>query len=202
METQYFEVYNQPNVELVDLRESPIERMAKNHTVLQTTSTHYDADVIIYATGFDAITGSLEHVRDTAGKTANSCTTCGRRSPPRLAGGIPNLFVAPAEHGGVLNMTRSTQRRLIDLINHMAQNGHTLPDHTTHKARTSVWVEEVKKTLADRLLFTKVSSSFTGRPRAGRRRPGRRCCTSAALPAYRDRSRKLRPRATPASVLE
>src|SRR6185437_545044 len=60
METHYYEVYNQPNVELVDIRETPIERITP--TGIQTLAKNYEFDIIVYATGFDAITGSFDRI--------------------------------------------------------------------------------------------------------------------------------------------
>lgn len=52
METFYFEAYNQPNVRLVDLLETPIERVTQDG--LKTTEEAFEFDMIIYATGFNA----------------------------------------------------------------------------------------------------------------------------------------------------
>ena len=57
LETGYYEVYNQDNVELVDLRETPIERITPKG--IKTTAGEYAFDMIIYATGFDAVTGGV-----------------------------------------------------------------------------------------------------------------------------------------------
>ena len=60
LETRYYEVYNQPNVELVDIKETPIERITP--TGIKTSDAEYEFDIIIYATGFDAITGSFDRI--------------------------------------------------------------------------------------------------------------------------------------------
>src|SRR5213079_934144 len=60
LETRYYEVYNQPNVERVDIAETPIERITP--TGLKTSARSFDFDLIIYATGFDAITGSFDRI--------------------------------------------------------------------------------------------------------------------------------------------
>src|SRR5215469_14890894 len=57
LESGYYEVYNQPNVKLVDINETPIERITP--TGIKTSEAEYEFDIIIYATGFDAITGSF-----------------------------------------------------------------------------------------------------------------------------------------------
>src|SRR5205823_9989906 len=56
IDNDYFETFNRPNVTLVDLRETAIEEITS--TGLRTTGGQYDVDVIVFATGFDAMTGS------------------------------------------------------------------------------------------------------------------------------------------------
>ena len=60
LETKYYEVYNQDNVKLVDITETPIERITP--TGIKTSDAEYEFDIIIYATGFDAITGSFDRI--------------------------------------------------------------------------------------------------------------------------------------------
>src|SRR6185295_3107424 len=60
LETFYYEVYNQDNVELVDIVETPIERITPKG--IKTSEKEYEFDIIIYATGFDAITGSFDKI--------------------------------------------------------------------------------------------------------------------------------------------
>ena len=60
LETHYYEVYNQPNVKLVDINETPIERITP--AGIKTSDAEYEFDMIIYATGFDAITGAFDRI--------------------------------------------------------------------------------------------------------------------------------------------
>ena len=60
LESGYYEVYNQPNVRLVDLRETPIERITPSG--IKTSDAEHEFDMIIYATGFDAITGAFDRI--------------------------------------------------------------------------------------------------------------------------------------------
>src|SRR5207244_3704062 len=57
IDTDYYETFNRPTVTLVDLRETPITEIVP--AGIRTTGTDYDLDVIVFATGFDAMTGSL-----------------------------------------------------------------------------------------------------------------------------------------------
>ncbi len=60
LETRYFEAYNRPNVHLVDLSETPL--VCVTETGLRTTERDYEFDIIVYATGFDAITGAFDRI--------------------------------------------------------------------------------------------------------------------------------------------
>src|SRR5271155_3919154 len=60
LESGYYEVYNQPNVKLIDINDTPIERITP--TGIKTSDAEYQFDVIIYATGFDAITGAFDRI--------------------------------------------------------------------------------------------------------------------------------------------
>ena len=60
LETHYYEVYNQDNVELVDINDTPIRQVTANG--IQTSDQERHFDIIIYATGFDAITGTFERI--------------------------------------------------------------------------------------------------------------------------------------------
>jgi hypothetical protein len=73
LETGYYEVYNQSNVELVDFNETPIEGITP--TGIKTSGREYEFDIIIYATGFDAITGAYDRIdiRGTDGVRLKDC---------------------------------------------------------------------------------------------------------------------------------
>lgn len=60
LESGYYELFNKPNVKLIDLQETPITKVTS--TGIQTSAEHVDLDVLIYATGFDALTGSFEEI--------------------------------------------------------------------------------------------------------------------------------------------
>ena len=96
LETEYYEAYNRDNVLLVDVRETPIEAITPKG--IKTSDKEYEFDVIIYATGFDAITGALTSmdIRGEDGQTlkdkwANKglSTYLGLQTA-----GFPNFFIA------------------------------------------------------------------------------------------------------------
>ena len=75
LETGYYEVYNQPNVELVDVNETPIERVTPQG--IRTSAHEYEFDIIIYAIGFDAITGAFDRI-DIRGVDECGSEMCGK----------------------------------------------------------------------------------------------------------------------------
>ncbi len=95
LETQYYEAYNRDNVLLVDVREAPIESITPKG--VKTTEKEYEFDVIIYATGFDAVTGALTRIdiRGEGGQTLKDKWAEGPRTYLGLqTAGFPNLFIA------------------------------------------------------------------------------------------------------------
>ncbi len=100
METGYYEVYNRPNVSLVHLPEEPIVRFVENG--VETTEGFYEADMIVVATGFDAITGSFLHlgVEGTDGVTLRDWWEDGPRTYLGVfAHHFPNLFILGGPQG-------------------------------------------------------------------------------------------------------
>src|SRR5437870_13028525 len=92
LESGYFEVYNQPNVQLVDVNETPIERITP--TGITTSDAAYAFDIIIYATGFAAITGALDRtdIRRVDGLPRKEKWKDGPQTfPGILADGFPNM---------------------------------------------------------------------------------------------------------------
>ncbi len=95
LESGYYEQFNRPNVSLVDVRETPIERITP--TGIKTSNKDYEFDVIIYATGFDAVSGSLTRIdiRGEGGQTFKDKWADGPRSYLGLqTAGFPNFFMA------------------------------------------------------------------------------------------------------------
>ncbi len=101
METNYYEVYNQPNVRLVNLKESPIGRVTPEGIL--TREGHVDLDVIVYATGFNAVTGALDRI-DIRGMGGLTLTQAWREGPATYLGlqiaGFPNFFTLVGAHNG------------------------------------------------------------------------------------------------------
>src|SRR3954468_24952357 len=94
LETNYFEAYNRDNVHLVDIAETPLVRVTENG--LRTTERDYEFDIIVYATGFDAITGAYDKI-DIHGTGGESLAERWKHAPSTFLGmlvhGFPNLLM-------------------------------------------------------------------------------------------------------------
>ena len=101
MESHYYEAYNRANVELVDVRESPIECITPKG--IRTTDREIELDVIILATGFNAVTGALDRI-DVRGIGGRSLKEAWADGPTTYLGlqsaGFPNLFTLVGPHNG------------------------------------------------------------------------------------------------------
>jgi cation diffusion facilitator CzcD-associated flavoprotein CzcO len=110
LETGYYEVYNQPNVELVDINETRIERVTPRG--IKTTAGEHEFDIIIYATGFDAITGAFDRI-DIRGTDGARLKDLWKDGPQTYLGifveGFPNLLMAMGPHAGLGNYTRTAE---------------------------------------------------------------------------------------------
>jgi len=165
LESGYYEVYNQPNVRLVDLRETPIERMTR--TGVKTTETEYALDMIIYATGFDAITGSFDRIdiRGRGGRRLRDKWAGGPRTYLGLqVEGFPNLFTLVGPHNAATfcNIPRCIEQNVewvTALLGHMRDRGHTRVEPTSESEEG--WTQHVLET-GRRMLFTQVDSWMMG----------------------------------------
>ena len=110
LETRYYEAYNQPNVTLVDIKETPIERITP--TGIRTSDAEYAFDIIIYATGFDAITGSFDRIdiHGVDGLRLKDKWTGGPRTYLGvLVEGFPNMMMLMGPHTALGNIPRSIE---------------------------------------------------------------------------------------------
>jgi cation diffusion facilitator CzcD-associated flavoprotein CzcO len=165
LESGYYEVYNQPNVRLVDLRDTPIERITP--TGVKTTEAQYDVDMIIYATGFDAITGAFDRIdiRGRGGRRLRDKWADGPRTYLGLSmEGFPNLFTLVGPHNAATfcNIPRCIEQNVdwvTALLAYMRARGHTRVEPTPEAERE--WLEHVHDT-GRRMLFTQVDSWMMG----------------------------------------
>ena len=165
LESGYYEVYNQPNVQLVDLRETPIERITP--AGIKTTAGEHALDMIIYATGFDAITGSFDRIdiRGRGGRRLRDKWAGGPRTYLGLqVEGFPNLFTLVGPHNAATfcNIPRCIEQNVewvSALLRHMRAKGHVRVEPTTEAE--DGWTQHVLDT-GRRMLFTQVDSWMMG----------------------------------------
>jgi cation diffusion facilitator CzcD-associated flavoprotein CzcO len=163
LETFYYEVYNRDNVELVDIAETPIERITPDG--IKTGAREYEFDIIIYATGFDAITGSFDKI-DFRGVNGACLKDQWKRGPQTYLGlmvdGFPNMMMLMGPHTALGNIPRSIEYSVdwvTGLIRFARDNGLTRLAATP--AGVESWTDHVKA-LGVGLLSNEVNSWMTG----------------------------------------
>jgi cation diffusion facilitator CzcD-associated flavoprotein CzcO len=165
LESGYYEVFNQPNVRLVDLRETPIEGITP--AGIKTSDTEHAFDMIIYATGFDAITGAFDRIdiRGVGGRRLKDKWKDGPRTYLGLQiEGFPNLFTLVGPHNAATfcNIPRCIEQNVdwvTALLGHMRDRGHTRIEPTVEAEQG--WTEHVLDT-GRRMLFTQIDSWMMG----------------------------------------
>jgi cation diffusion facilitator CzcD-associated flavoprotein CzcO len=189
LESGYFEVYNQPNVKLVDITETPIECISP--TGIKTSDAEYEFDIIIYATGFDAITGAFDRI-DIRGVEGVSLKDKWRDGPQTFLGilvdGFPNLLMVMGPHAGLGNFPRAVEYTadwVTGLIRFACDRGLTRIEATA--AGATAWTDHVIAA-SEGLLFTEVDSWMTGINRNVEGKQVRRIMRySGGHPAFRQR---------------
>jgi len=188
LESGYFEVYNQPNVTLVDITETPIERITP--TGIKTSDAEYEFDIIIYATGFDAITGAFDRI-DISGVDGASLKDKWKDGPQTFLGilvdGFPNMLMVMGPHAGLGNFPRAAEYSAdwaTGLIRFARDRGLTRIEATA--AGAAAWTDHVIAT-SEGLLFTEVDSWMTGINRNVEGKQVRRIMRySGGHPAFRE----------------
>jgi cation diffusion facilitator CzcD-associated flavoprotein CzcO len=165
LETRYFEAYNRPNVHLVDISETPIVRVTESG--LRTSERDYEFDIIVYATGFDAITGAFDRI-DIQGvggeKLADKWHTTISTFLGMMIHGFPNMLMpaGPQSGSASTNYPRGIETGVnwcTDLLEYMSANGYTRCDATA--ASEKRWTDHVTNMYA-MMLMRKAKSWFTG----------------------------------------
>ncbi|HVZ08384.1 flavin-containing monooxygenase [Rhodopila sp.] len=164
-ETGYYEAYNLPHVRLVDTRETPIERITE--TGIKTSDADYPLDMIIYATGFDAITGAFDRIdfRGVGGiRLADHWADGPKTYLGLMSAGFPNMLTIVGPHNASTrcNIPRCIEQNVEwvgDLLGYAHGHGITRIEPTADaEADWSRHVEE----LASGMLYTQVDSWLTG----------------------------------------
>ncbi|MFN3214770.1 MAG: alpha/beta hydrolase fold domain-containing protein [Henriciella sp.] len=165
LDTNYYETYNRDNVRLVDLHKTPIEEITS--TGVRTSQSDDAYDAIVFATGFDAMTGALERV-DIRGKEGMALRDKWADGPHTYLGlcvaGFPNLFTitGPSSPSVLSNMIVSIEQHvdwISDCIAWMRENEHTTIE-PTETAETE-WAIHNEQS-ANLTLFPQANSWYIG----------------------------------------
>jgi len=189
MENGYYEAFNRDNVELVDLRETPLVEVTR--TGLRTTGAEREHDVIIWATGFDAGTGALSRMR-VAGEGGRLLSEAWADGPLTHLGvqmaGFPNLFLVggpQATYGNVPRSSESHVEFVSGLIAHALERGARRIG-TTEEAQRA-WTRHVEEVAA--MLLTAETAWYQGSNIPGK--PKRYIIYPAGVKAWADRAREV-----------
>ena len=165
LDTNYYETYNRDNVTLVNARAAPIEEITP--AGLRTSEAGYEFDALVFATGFDAMTGALAEidVRLKSGETLQEKWSAGPRTYlGMLVAGFPNMFLitGPGSPGVKSQMILAIEQHtdwIVDCLKHMRANGlnRVEADLTAETA----WVEHVNE-IADKTLYPLANSWYIG----------------------------------------
>ncbi|MBV1879008.1 MAG: NAD(P)/FAD-dependent oxidoreductase [Pseudomonadales bacterium] len=165
LETNYYEAYNQDNVDLVDLRETPIEEVTAKG--IKTKAGELEFDYIIYATGFDPVTGALNRI-DITGRNDLKLKDKWSDGPLTYLGlqsvGFPNFFtlVGPHNAATLCNIPRCIEQNVewvTDLVGHMEKNDLKVVEPKPESEKS--WTEEVLAA-GEVSPFMKVNSWLSG----------------------------------------
>ncbi len=161
----YYGTYNRDDVSLVDVDENPIERVTADG--IRTTADHYDLDMLVFATGFDAMTGAIlaMDIEGRGGQTLDEKWAAGPRTYLGLmTSGFPNLFTitGPQSPSVLTNMPLSIEQHvewIADCIAYMDEHGYDRIEAT--EDAENQWVQNTNM-LAENMLFSEADSWYRG----------------------------------------
>ena len=165
LDTGYYETYNRDNVTLVDVRSDPIAEITPSG--LRTGKQSFELDAIVFATGFDAMTGALREIdiRTTDGAALADKWAGGPLTYLGLmVSGFPNMFIVtgPGSPGVKTQMIASIEQHvdwIADAIGHLGRHG--LDRIEPAETAESDWVSHVNA-VADSTLYPLANSWYVG----------------------------------------
>jgi len=165
VDTDYYATFNRDNVTLVDVRATPIEEIIPEG--LRTQTCYYAFDSLIFATGFDAMTGALARIdiRGRGGASLKEKWTAGPRTYLGLTvAGFPNLFAitGPGSPSVLSNMIVSIEQHadwIADCLTYLREHGQRTIEATVEAE--DAWVEHVNQ-VGHMTLYPKAASWYTG----------------------------------------
>ena len=165
VDIDYFETYNRDNVRLIDLRREPLEKLTPRG--VRTASAEYEVDCIVFAIGFDAMTGALIDIdiRGAEGRGLREHWSAGPRTYLGIAvAGFPNMFVVtgPGSPSVLSNMVVSIEQHvdwISDCIEAMRRRGIDRVEATPEAEND--WVHHVSE-VAGATLYPLATSWYVG----------------------------------------
>ena len=165
IDSGYYETFNRPNVRLVDVSSAPIEAVTPRG--VRTGGREYELDAIVFATGFDAMTGALFAI-DIRGRDGLALRDKWQYGPRTYLGlgtaGFPNLFVisGPGSPSVLTNMLVSIEQHvnwISDCLAFLRRHRHARIE--ARVAAEDAWVEHVNA-VADRTVYPQCNSWYLG----------------------------------------
>ena len=187
LNTDFYETFNRPNVTLVDLRRDPIDRIVAEG--IRTRDAHHPLDVLVLATGFDAITGPILRIdiRGVDGTSIRDAWAAGPRTCLGImAAGFPNLFflAGPGSPSVLTNVVASIEQHVDWTANALValrDRGSTRME--PRPEAVDAWVARVNG-IAEATLFTQGASWYMGANVPGK--PRVFMPYAGGLPSYRE----------------
>ncbi len=164
-DSNYFQTFNRPNVSLISVRTTPIESV--DAAGINTTEEHFDLDMIVLATGFDALTGALAKI-DIVGRAGETLHANWGHGPRTYLGlgvdGFPNLFLisgpgAPAVLANMVLHAEAQVNWIADAITYLDSHGYIAIEATVEGV--DGWGAECARR-AEASLFTRANSWYMG----------------------------------------
>ncbi|WP_202966103.1 alpha/beta fold hydrolase, partial [Streptomonospora alba] len=165
VDTGYYEAFNRDDVHLIDIKDTPIDAVTPRGPLVD--GVEYPVDVIVFATGFDAMTGALSRieVRGRGGAALSEKWAAGPTSYLGLAvSGFPNLFLvtgpgSPSVFGNVIVSIEHDVDWITEAVVHLRERDLALMEAT--QDAEDAWVQHVGQ-VADSTLLADVGSWYTG----------------------------------------
>ena len=172
LDTGYYQTYNRDNVELIDISTRPIERITP--TGLVANGRDFQCDSIVFATGFDAMTGTLLRI-DIRGRGGLALKEKWQAGPRNYLGlmseKFPNLFTitgpgSPSVKGNMMTSIEQHVDFVTDILHHMRGHDLTLvePEHEAEDAWVNHVQDEAAKTLFPRANSWYMGANIPGKP--------------------------------------
>lgn len=173
VDTGFYQIFNQTNVHVHDIRANSVVRIASNG--VETTDSFVELDMLVFATGFDAVSGALDLI-DIRGRNGLRLRDHWADGPKAYLGiamsQFPNLFTinGPGAPGPFSNVVISNEwivEEIVSLLKHMQAEGFATVEASPESEND--WMELVASTAAP-TFFAKTENWYTGANVAGKKR--------------------------------